>query len=649
MLDFNLQLPKTGTQRQNAIKQIATLFGSLISSETSLVEDQTPEQTVHAFMKKQLRAPEYPMFLAVIFDDGEIPEEFAEYNIVTLQTVLDDATSGRMLELNDLFALETDESMIKLARAIGIKNQMSGVTFRMDILKRIYENLQTFERLYPTTEALSEFFGVRYAFDRQAESIRWQQLATRLDASRIIAENRSFYSKLSNVFGRWYNEAVQYFATSILEVESSTRPHMLSSRVAQMGPQNILRKLFDLGLLSSEKFEEFIKFENIEFDAVLKAIVQGWLDAFDGKEQNIVSVDGMSNDARTIMEQFVSEYRCDDEEDDEDDYDEEEEDEEEEDDEEDEDEEDDDAPPVKKVARRKVPDEEEDEDDEEDDEEESGAATQKELLGLLNEDIDVNDHSLSYWLNAKTEDVRRALIDSGTVPAHTVKSMRHYQLLEVMAEEADLCMDEVFSYSDIASVAYKNWMENWRSRFETSGYKLKVLSTVVRELVSGMELADYTTEEMENQIETYIECIESVSGLYKFADKFIAAVDKYKMQSGFNIDPVSNAPYPAPASEQHRKLMADAVAAKVVDPYRARNMSESELRAAMAEAEALKEETPVAKVTNENFREVIPTLSRQSLIAELAARGYSDNSLRKLGAPRLAEMFLNAMERLVNK
>lgn len=61
------------------------------------------------------------------------------------------------------------------------------------------------------------------------------------------------------------------------------------------------------------------------------------------------------------------------------------------------------------------------------------------------------------------------------------------------------------------------------------------------------------------------------------------------------------------------------------------------------------QETEEVKVTEENYKSVIPTLTRQELIAAMSQRGYSERSLSKLGATQLANSFMKAMDRMADK
>lgn len=652
MLDFNIQLPKTGESRVKAIRQIAILFRSLIESEETLVEGDTPEQSVQAFIKKQLRTTEAPMFLAFVFPDAEnIPKEFEEYNIVTLSNVIDDILRlNRVMDVNDLLAFESDANIEKIAKACGIPTRMirqSDPDPRMMLVRRIHGNLHDFERMFPTADVLLGYFAERYAYDKYSESDRWNQLCTRLDMSKRVANDDSI---VVNAIGfdleDWYEESLRVFAEMIdVELVSSRRQNMFRN-ICALGPQEVLKRLYDKDLITSAQYNEWKEFNDLSFAQTLDVLAAFWIALHDGEEK---LSDNLTEDAAVLIDRFVLVHKEKDEDEDED---------------EDEEDSDDDFEEEEEEDEEEDSDEEEDEEDEEEEDSSSAKparrkaivpASSDELFQALKamhneDDFEFEDDRYTF---ASTGALRSALfhakqenILSKDVSLIKIGEMRHYELLELFFDELN---SDWFGYGEKLQAAFEEWLE------DTDFKRLQFFRPLIESIVPSQSTNSFDASEAEEWLLEHCVEQEGSAGMYKFVAQVNALAAKHGIPF-FSVDPTDpevEAPAPTEAPEKvsaPHGLLIDRVIALGVPPTKARTMSMSELRAYITEAEMSGGDVEQSRnVTNENFREVIPTLSRQEIIAELASRGYSDKSLNKLGAPRLAEMFMAAMERLAGK
>lgn len=648
MLDFNIQLPKTGDTRVKAIRQIAVLFRSLIESEETLIEDKTPEQSVLEFIKKQLRGSEAAMFLAFVYPDTEtLPSEFEAYNIVTLSNVIDEfLVLRRIMDVNDLLAFESDQNIEKIANACGIPARMirrNEADPRMMMVRRIYANLNDYERMFPTAAVLLGYFSERYAYDKYSESTRWKQLETRLDMGKAVRENDDIIvNSVADELHDWYSDSIRVLAEMLdIEVVSNRRHNLLRS-VCGIGPQEILKRLRDKDLITSAQYDEFKDFNDLSFAQTLAVIAAFWISLHNGSEKVAGQLD---DSAKELIDRFAIAHKEDDEDEEEEEEDEEEDEEEEDDsddsdeeDEEDEEEEDEDGfPAPAPVTRRKSS--------------KTSAATSDELYAALksmHHDSEFEYEVEKYKL-ASTESLRTALLkykangllERSGVTEDQIKNMRHYELVELFFAEI---MDDYYEFGEKLQIAFDQWAT------DTSFKRLQFFIPLIEAILPSQDTRTFNAEEAEAWLSENCSEVEDANHMYHFVDTFNALAEKHNLPL-LNVDP-ETAPVEA-ATTAHNPahgLLVDRVIGLGVPPTKARTMSASELRAYVAEAEMSgAPEEEIRSVTNENFRERIPELSRQELIAELLARGYSDKSLNKLGAPRLAEMFMAAMERLVAK
>lgn len=644
MLDFNIQLPKTGETRVKAIRQIAVLFRSLIESEESLTEDATPEQSVLAFIQKQLRGSEAAMFLAFVYPDTEtLPAEFEAYNIVTLTNVIDEYLSlRRIMDVNDLLAFESDANIEKIAKACGIGTRMirqSDPDPRMMMVRRIHSNLNNYERMFPTAKVLLDYFGERYAYDKYSETARWTQLVSRLDMGKMVRDDEKIIMEdLSEELHDWSDDTLEAFL-EMLDVETSaSRRYSLIKAFAEIGPQEVLKRLHDKRLIDSAQYADWMHFDDLSFAQTLQVIAAFWVSVYDGEEK----VSGQLEDsARELIDRFASAHK------EEEEYDEEEEDEDEEEEDEDDSESSDD--------------EEEDEDEDEEEEVSASpkrksattAATADELYQALkamsDDDEDFTLNEKQYAL-ASTSALRSALfraaqenILSKDVSLITIGEMRHYELLEVFFNEVN---EDYFDYGDKLQAAFEEWLE------DTDFKRLQFFRPLIESIVPAQDTSSFDANEAEEWLLEHCLEQENAGAMYKFVARVNALAAKHGI-AFFSVEPEEAAV--APVAETKTEVAAPSAVferaiALGMPPTKARTMSASELKAFIAEAEmGGTDEEELRTVTNENYRDVIPKLSRQELIAELASRGYSDKSLNKLGAPRLAEMFIAAMDRLIAK
>lgn len=653
MLDFNIQLPKTGESRVKAIRQIAILFRSLIESEETLVEGNTPEQSVQAFIKKQLRPTEAAMFLAFVFPDAEsLPKEFEEYNIVTLSNVIDDILRlNRVMDVNDLLAFESDVNIEKIAKACGIPTRMirqSDPDPRLMMVRRIHANLHDYERMFPTAEILLGYFAERYAYDKYSESDRWNQLSTRLDMGKRVANDDSIVvNDITSELSDWLEDSLNVFSEMVdVELVSSRRSHMFRT-ICVLGPQEVLKRLLDKDLITSAQFNEWKEFNDLSFAQTLEVIAAFWIALHNGEEK---LSDNLTEDAAVIIDRFVLVHKEKDEDEDEDE--EEDSDDDFEEDEEEEDEEDEE-------------DEEEDEEDEDEEEDSSSAkpARRKAIVPATSDELFQALKSMHTGDEFEYEDDRYAFTSTGALRSAIFRAkqenilskdvslikigeMRHYELLELFFDELN---SDWFGYGEKLQAAFEEWLEN------TDFKRLQFFRPLIESIVPSQSTNSFDASEAEEWLLEHCVEQEGSAGMYKFVAQVNALAAKHGIAL-FSVDP-TDPEVEAPASTDAKDkisaphgLMIDRVIALGVPPTKARTMSISELRAYIAEAEMSGDEVESSRsVTSENFREVIPTLSRQEIIAELASRGYSDKSLNKLGAPRLAEMFMAAMERLAGK
>lgn len=634
MLDFNIQLPKNGETRVKAIRQIAVLFRSLIESEESLTEDATPEQSVLAFIQKQLRGSEAAMFLAFIYPDTEtLPSEFEAYNIVTLSNVIDDYLRlRRIMDVNDLLAFESDAMIEKIAKACGIGTRLirqADADPRMMMVRRIYANLNNYERMFPTADVLLRYFGERYAYDKYSESDRWKQLATRLDMGKLVRQDDDIIlSAIGDELDHWNEEAFRVLVQMLDIDDSSNRSYALMRSICAIGPQEVLKRLHDKDLITSAQYADWMHFNDLSFIQTLQIIATFWVAVHDGKEK----VSGQLDDnAKELIDRFASAYKDDEElEDDE----EEEEDFEEEDDEEDDfDEEDEDETPAS--PKRKSP---------------IVPATAEELyaaLKAMSEDDEEFELEEKQYALASTSALRSALfraaqenILSKDVSLITIGEKRHYELLELFFNDVN---EDYFDYGEKLQGAFEEWLE------DTDFKRLQFFRPLIESIVPAQDTSSFDAQEAEEWLLEHCLEQENADAMYRFVSRVNALAAKHGIPF-FSVEPEESAVEPVAETKTESAPSAafERAIALGMPPTKARTMSASELKAFIAEAEM--ENAPESRnVTADNYREVIPVLSRQELIAELASRGYSDKSLNKLGAPRLAEIFIAAMDRLVAK
>lgn len=638
MLDFNIQLPKNGETRVKAIRQIAVLFRSLIESEESLTEDATPEQSVLAFIQKQLRGSEAAMFLAFVYPDTEtLPSEFEAYNIVTLSNVIDEYLNlRRIMDVNDLLAFESDANIEKIAKACGIGTRLirqADADPRMMMVRRIHANLNNYEHMFPTANALLEYFGERYAYDKYSESDRWTQLATRLDMTRLVRQDDTIIlSAIGDELDHWNEEAFRVLVQMLDIDDSSNRSYALMRSICAIGPQEVLKRLHDKDLITSAQYAEWMYFNDLSFIETLQIIATFWVAVHDGKEK----VSGQLDDnAKEMIDRFASAYKDDEELEDEEDEEDDEEDDEEEDfeEEDEEDEEDEDETPAS--PKRKSP---------------IVRATAEELyaaLKAMHDDDDDFEFEEKQYALASTSALRSALfravqenVLSKDVSLITIGEMRHYELLELFFNEVN---EDYFDYGDKLQAAFEEWLE------DTEFKRLQFFRPLIESIVPAQDTSSFDASEAEEWLLEHCLEQENADAVYRFVARVNALAAKHGI-AFFSVEPEE--PAVEPEAETKTEFAPSAAFERAIalgmPPTKARTMSASELKAFIAEAEM--ENAPESRnVTADNYREVIPVLSRQELIAELASRGYSDKSLNKLGAPRLAEIFIAAMDRLVAK
>lgn len=632
MLDFNIQLPKTGETRVKAIRQIAVLFRSLIESEESLSENATPEQSVLAFIQKQLRGSEAAMFLAFVYPDTEtLPSEFEAYNIVTLSNVIDEFLNlRRIMDVNDLLAFESDANIEKIAKACGIGTRMirqSDPDPRMMMVRRIHANLNDYEHMFPTANVLLNYFGERYAYDKYSESDRWQQLASRLDMSKLVRQDDNIIlSAIGDELDHWNEEAFRVLVQMLDIDDSSNRSYALMRSICAIGPQEVLKRLHDKDLITSAQYADWMHFSDLSFIQTLQIIATFWVAVHDGKEK----VSGQLDDnAKEMIDRFASAYKDDEELED----DEEEEEDDEEDDFDEEDEEDEDETPASPKRKSLIV-----------------PATAEELyaaLKAMSEDDEEFELKEKQYALASTSALRSALfravqenVLSKDVSLITIGEKRHYELLELFFNDVN---EDYFDYGDKLQAAFEEWLE------DTDFKRLQFFRPLIESIVPAQDTSSFDAQEAEEWLLEHCLEQENADAMYRFVSRVNALAAKHGIPF-FSVEPEEPAVEPVAETKTESAPSAafERAIALGMPPTKARTMSASELKAFIAEAEM--ENAPESRnVTADNYREVIPVLSRQELIAELASRGYSDKSLNKLGAPRLAEIFIAAMDRLVAK
>lgn len=662
MFDY-ISLPKDSARRATALKDIAATFSSIVSYQQNVVSGQTPEQTLIAFMQKHLNPSECSGFLGMVFEGEELPEEFADLNIETIEGVVTDTLQlTRRFDVNDLLSVENGNELSRLASLCKIPFDRKD---RRAFLANLFADMRNFHRLFVVCAGLNEFFSQRYAFDAAGETSNWISLRARINPESIVdnddAAGKDVILHLSNAFGQ---ETIQRFAL-IVGVERVSSARTLAIRLASLGPQEILKRLLAKNFIDQESFDRWVDFKETDFEEFFDCFTAACLSAHTGEAQEMIDVNAVNNSDSSVEFDEFSTYlhtkfgedieEDDDEEDDEDD--------EEEDFDEEEDDEDEDEP--QSATRRETSDNFE--------HPLSLATVESEIERRINGGCDYKifgelERAPTVVLGNALFNLQKYSVSKGAdaLSMDEIKELRHYELLENLFLLTDIDFNDYVDPADVLYDKFTEWQE--KNLHKGSAFRRTVLRTLLGSLISLANLHSYSIGELIEEIECLLEDADSAHTFYAYADKINATAEQYSLPT---INPDSAAmPIGEPEPEQeevssnqdeddseeeiavspeHHALIELAVSNKWVSYTRAHTMSYSELLAVKNENEPEPAPKPKGKVTKENFRDVIPTLNRQELIQELAARGYSDLSLKKLGAPRLAEMFLNAMERMVNK
>jgi len=686
MFDY-INLPKDPARRATALKEIAAAFDNLLSYQQNVVADQTPEQTLLAFMQKHLNPSECSGFLGMVFNGDALPEEFANLNVMTIESVVTDTLQlTRRFDVNDLLSVENNNELSRLAALCHIPFDRKD---RRAFLAHLFADLRNFYRVFPVCAGLNEFFTQRYAFDAAGESSNWISLRSRISPETIVDDNseigKDVFRHLCSVFPF---EMVQRFAV-IVGLETVTRIPTLTTNLALLGPQEILKRLRDKYFITAESFNRWVDFNDTDFEEFFDCFVAACISAHKGDPQEMIDINAINNSDQSVAFDEFATYAYlqiegeeeDDEEEEEEDEDDDWEEESDDDSVEDDDSEDDDSEDDDSEDDDSEDDDSED-DDSEDDEQEEGkhplfslAEVEERILRRIKEEAGIDVFKqLEFQPTVVLGNAFYSLqkYDKGIVKIMSmdeIKKLRHYEILEKLFALTDI---DFHDYVDPADTLRSKFME-WQSTnlHKGSAFRRSVLRTILGSLVSIDNLHTYAIGELLEEIECIVEDADEPYKFYEYADKINSAAEQYSLPL---IDPDSAASKFVPESEpekaavvegdeddsdevtispEHASLIELVVSNKWISYSRAQTMSYSELAAIKRENESESESEPApaakGKVTKENFRDVIPTLNRQELIQELAARGYSDLSLKKLGAPRLAEMFMNAMERMASK
>lgn len=671
MFDY-ITLPKDPVRRATALKDIAATFDNLLSYQQNVVADQTPEQTLLAFMQKHLNPSECSSFLGMVFNGEELPEEFANLNVMTIESVVSDTLQlTRRFDVNDLLSVENNNELSRLARLCRIPFDRKD---RRAFLAHLFADLRNFYRVFPVCAGLHEFFSQRYAFDAAGDSSNWISLRSRITPETIIEDNseigKDVFRHLCNVFPF---EMVQRFAV-IVGLETVTRIPTLATNLALLGPQEILKRLRDKNFITAESFDRWVDFKDTDFEEFFDCFVAACISAHKGDPQEMIDINAINNSDQSVSFDEFATYAYLQIEGEEDDEEEEEEDEDDDWDEES----DDDSVEEDDEEEEEEEDSEEDSEDEDNEQEEdhplfSLAEVEERILRRIKEEAGIDVFKqLEFQPTVVLGNAFYSLqkYDKGIVRIMSmdeIKKLRHYEILEKLFALTDIDFHDFVDPADTLRSKFMEWQE--KNLHKGSAFRRSVLRTILGSLVSIDNLHTYAIGELLEEIECIVEDADEPYKFYEYADKINSAAEQYSLPL---IDPDSAASKFVPESEQekaavvesdeddsdevtispeHASLIELVVSNKWVSYNRAQTMSYSELVAVKRENESAPEPAPATKgkVTKENFRDVIPTLNRQELIQELAARGYSDLSLKKLGAPRLAEMFMNAMERMASK
>lgn len=650
MINF-ITLPKKGEQRSIAIQHVAQMFVGMVSTGQGF-DGEPADKSVHAFMKKSLKRDEFPYFLALVYsEDDTLPTEFDAYEILTMESVIDYASSGRVLELNDLLAQESDYDLASLCVACGIlKSPNKFEMSRSKMVVELYRRLSEFETLFPCTNALFDHFQSRYSFDYHTASVRWSKFFAKYNPVRIVEDSQEAgVLPVLKAIENWSDDAANFFTREFLNESDCVgrRRKTVAEILARLGPQEILRLLYSQFLLSQRTYEKLNTFTELDFSQTLDYIISEWRSWYEGEDQIALDDDSLDREVRNKLNAFIRQYFAEDDLDDEDEYDEEEEEE--------------DFQPIR-VQRKEKPtndiddDEEEDDDiDEEEDDEDKPVATFKQLVHMLeitqaSKDEGETCENPEFFLEAKHEDIQKSIEYVYAEYPGVMNQLSHasyYEVYSIFADLTGIPENNGLNIPAIITYAFQEYLQHIKE------HQAKDLSKLVMHgFMPSLNSHEFSHDERIEQIEEYFESIDSVSNLYK-AVKLISDAAEVEELAIFSIDPVSTVPvgHEFKHDAEIQELIDFGTEHKIVTLREAQSLSRSELKARIAEHLAMQDhealpEAGSPNVTQDNYLEVIPELTRQQLIAELAKRGYSDNSLRKIGAPKLREIFIGALNRM---